>query len=679
MIAATAISAAPPDDPVLDWSALVNEGRSCLEGLSGSGWTDFNAHDPGITILELVAYALTDLGYRSAHSIADLMAGSAPLPGPARSLTTRAVTLADMRRAGLDVAGVRNVWIEPSAAAGLKLRFTEGSGDLEFEETHSGDSGKLELRGVHRVLIEKSSREDLAGADLARAVALRLHSERGLGEDFESFTVLDPHAVVVAADLEIDDPARAESILLDVYSKLEAYMSPQVARSSVSGLRLAGLASDEIYDGPLLERGVVADAAASEARRTILHLSDVVAILASVSGVRTTRRVRLGASLDDALGAPTAWSLPIDDGQVSVFDVQSSRIRLMSAGAIALDSSARPDLAATFASRSRDRAASDVAAMDDDPLPLGRDRNLMEYRPLRYDLPLAYGVQPGSLEPAAPPPRRAAANQLRAYLAIIDSLIANLFAQLSGAKDLLSPAPARRQSYFAQAAEPASSEAPILSAGFDQDALQDLVEPPGGASATSRRNRFLAHLLARFGETVPAVPRPVAGALDGTGEDEDHRLLDCREAFLGSISELGSGRGSGANLLVDGDEPPLLDRIRLKLGLPPAARDRLLLVEHVLLRGVADDVPAALPLLSAAARPDPYSLQVSFILDERLRSEPGDEDRIAQVIREECPAHLVGYLHWLSKDDFDTFAKGHGQWLSALRSHRRELLGFAEP
>ena len=33
-----------------------------IQKLSGKIWTDFNLHDPGVTILEQLCYALTDLG-----------------------------------------------------------------------------------------------------------------------------------------------------------------------------------------------------------------------------------------------------------------------------------------------------------------------------------------------------------------------------------------------------------------------------------------------------------------------------------------------------------------------------------------------------------------------------------------------------------------------------------------
>ena len=672
MIPVTTISAAPPDDPILDWSALVDEGRASLAAMSDGRWTDFNLHDPGITILELVAYALTDLGYRAQHPMADLMAGSAALPGPAASLTTKAVTLADLRRLGLDVAGVRNIWLEAGTGAGVRLRHVPGTDEIVFDHGPVDGSAEVRLAGVHRVVIEKSSREDYASANVARAVAQRFHAERNLCEDFEDFAVIEPQPIVIVADVEIEDAARADAILLDIFARLDGYLSPRQARRSVVELRAEGLASDTIYDGPALERGVSAIPADQAAGRRILHLSDIVALFARAPGVRATRRARLGTSLADADSGPVAWSLAIDAGRAPSFDVASSRIRLLARGAVALDSTQRVDLGLRFAESLRDEG-DPAGAMQERPVPAGRDRRVADYRPLRFDLPLAYGVRPGSLGGDWTPARRAMANQLRAYLAIIDMLLANSFAQLAGAAALLATDAGDGRSYFAQPAERPSNEAAILSGALSDAALQDLTEVPGSEEAIARRSRFLGHLLARFGETAPSVPRP-------PGDDRavgTKGVLETRQAFLRSFERLSAGRGSGANLLADGDDSPLIERIRLKLGLPPSAAGRLLLVEHILLRGIGDD-DATLPLLAGAARADPFSLQLSFVIDEGLDARPGDRDSVERVVREECPAHLVAYVHWLRSDGFDAVASAYARWIAALRRHRREQLGIAE-
>lgn len=41
--------------------------------MGSSLWTDYNIHDPGITILEALCYALTDIAYRAGWDINDLL------------------------------------------------------------------------------------------------------------------------------------------------------------------------------------------------------------------------------------------------------------------------------------------------------------------------------------------------------------------------------------------------------------------------------------------------------------------------------------------------------------------------------------------------------------------------------------------------------------------------------
>ncbi len=683
MIVAPAIRGRPPDDPILDWDALVAEGRRSLEAMSDGRWTDFNAHDPGVTILELLCYALTDLGYRAQHAVPDLLAGFPAPAGPAELLTTRAVTLADLRSAALDADGVRNVWIEPAESPALRLRHAPGARKLEFDPgVETAGAEPFRIRGVHRVLIEKSSDQDRPSDEVARAVALRMHANRNLGEDFDEFAVLKPQPVAIDAEVEIEDPSRADAVLLEIFDRLERYMSPRAERRSPDALRAEGRASEAVFDGPVLERGSVENMAELSHRRRALHLSDVLAELSRVAGVRATRGVRLREA-GDAPGGPLHWSLPIGADRTPSFDPRLSRIQLLAGGSVALDSATREDLTARFGGRLRAQAVSSSAGEWAKRRP-GRDRRLKDYRPLRLDLPAAYGVHPGSLGPNASPERLAQANQLRAYLAIFDALLANGFSQLAAAPGLLGGGDGSPpQTYWAQMAEPAGGdETRLLAADFTSDRLQSLVEAPGSPEAVSRRNGFLGHLLARLGESVPAISPPGdlgfetapgdAGSGAGAGPGA---VLTIRERFLSEFGTLSAGRGAGVDLLSGARASPLVERLRLKLGLSPEAGEGMLLVEHVLLRAIGDDQVQTLPILEEVAREDPYSLQVTLVLDERLRPIEADLQR---VVREETPAHLVVYLRWLDRAGFEAFAAAYGLWLDALRRHRREQLGLAE-
>src|SRR3546814_18347409 len=61
-------------EPAMDYELLRSLGLKYIEELGSKSWTDYNAHDPGITIMEQLCYALTELGYRSDFDILDLMA-----------------------------------------------------------------------------------------------------------------------------------------------------------------------------------------------------------------------------------------------------------------------------------------------------------------------------------------------------------------------------------------------------------------------------------------------------------------------------------------------------------------------------------------------------------------------------------------------------------------------------
>ena len=60
--------------PSLDARFLREAARLSIEQLAGESWTDYNLHDPGITLLEVLAYAITDLGLRTRLDIKSLIA-----------------------------------------------------------------------------------------------------------------------------------------------------------------------------------------------------------------------------------------------------------------------------------------------------------------------------------------------------------------------------------------------------------------------------------------------------------------------------------------------------------------------------------------------------------------------------------------------------------------------------
>ena len=64
----------------LDFSELLEKGMKYVQELSGDVWTDYNSHDPGVTILEQLCYALTDVAFRTSLPIEEILTPGKDLP-----------------------------------------------------------------------------------------------------------------------------------------------------------------------------------------------------------------------------------------------------------------------------------------------------------------------------------------------------------------------------------------------------------------------------------------------------------------------------------------------------------------------------------------------------------------------------------------------------------------------
>src|SRR6185369_441438 len=104
-----------PANAAEDYEGLRKTGLGYIQQFSGKAWTDFNVHDPGVTIFELLCYALTDLSYRTSFPVADLLTdGDAKSPrhedfySARQILTTHPLTVNDYRKLILDsIPGIR--------------------------------------------------------------------------------------------------------------------------------------------------------------------------------------------------------------------------------------------------------------------------------------------------------------------------------------------------------------------------------------------------------------------------------------------------------------------------------------------------------------------------------------------------------------------------------------------
>lgn len=199
------------ENTLLDYQYLRQAGMRLLEALAGGEWTDFNEHDPGITILEQYCYALSELAYRCNFSIPDLLSSGgknpyASLPSPASILPSRPVTLIDLRKLAIDVDGVNNAWIEKVDLASPQVFFDRNGASDPLDQQKqlivlkAGEGLELvKLKGLYRVLLQQSPAAE--GTVISAKVKQKLHAHRPLGMDFVSVDVLEPQPISIKASI----------------------------------------------------------------------------------------------------------------------------------------------------------------------------------------------------------------------------------------------------------------------------------------------------------------------------------------------------------------------------------------------------------------------------------------------------------------------------------------------
>lgn len=129
------------EHPALNVEAMMQEGLKEIEKLAGNQWTNYNASDPGVTMLEFLSYGLQNLGYKASMPMGDLLTGpdgKIDAKGlfflPQEVMFTNPVTIYDFRRLLLDrVTNLKNVWIEADAKhKGLYRVIYELRGDAHY-------------------------------------------------------------------------------------------------------------------------------------------------------------------------------------------------------------------------------------------------------------------------------------------------------------------------------------------------------------------------------------------------------------------------------------------------------------------------------------------------------------------------------------------------------------------
>ncbi|TAN15041.1 MAG: hypothetical protein EPN37_10725 [Chitinophagaceae bacterium] len=415
----------------LDFKSLRQHGIELIQRLSGHAWTDYNLHDPGVTILEILCVAITDLAYRTDFPIQDLLADEyGNIQSKENSfflreeiLTTNPVTINDIRKSILDaIEDVYNIWLEPVLSS------------------YSSDN----VKGLYEIFVqmtkEAATRLDTE-ADLKEKIKSGVRrsfvSKRNLCEDWvRDIVILNPVRIVISADVRVSEETIPEDILAVIYRELEDFLNEPIKYYSEKELAAAGLTVEEIYAGPLLKKGIVPDAQMHDRRREI-DPDELIRKIMQIPGVVNVKNF----ILQTPEGNTSSQPYKLDKFQFAYLNVNPAEtsIRVMKGGnEIMIDMGTFNDLYFRKREISRRTFLSSFHLTEHNELLKGTHKNIEQYYTIQNYFPLIYGIGEEGLSAHETSVRKAQAKQLKSYLMLFEQLLANYLSQLANGKNLFS-------------------------------------------------------------------------------------------------------------------------------------------------------------------------------------------------------------------------------------------------
>ena len=447
----------------LDFEKLRSEGIDYLGRLSGKIWTDHNVHDPGITILEMLCYALIDLGYRTNLPEQDLFTrdpnDSSPDNNfftPAKILACNPLNITDFRKLLIDIEGVNNAWLEVATDEKdfcRPPRQPDATGANFDNNTNNTVKCQEFLNGLYHVYIDLEKNVDKEFDNevdkksyvdnIVQKVREALMAHRNLCEDFVDIYILCKQETGICVDIELEDNADVEKVYVTMVEKLRQFFSPSPQFYTLQQLLDKQKSIDQIFAGRpynITESHGFVDTEELEQLklRKEIHLSDVYNLLFEIEGVRAVRDLRLQFCNPDQKLPGGSWKFNIPENHIPDFSIECSGFQFTRNGIPVLIDFEKFDslFAINFIHNGKILYQAPSPYLDG-KIPTGTYRSdVADYYSIQNEFPKVYGIAEGGLSDNASPLRKAQAYQLKGYLLFFDQLLANYLAQLKNIRAL---------------------------------------------------------------------------------------------------------------------------------------------------------------------------------------------------------------------------------------------------
>ncbi|WP_018015992.1 hypothetical protein [Teredinibacter turnerae] len=514
-----------------DFEQLRKAMVEAVQKLAASCWTDYNLHDPGITILESLCYALTDINHRTDYAIENLLANANQelslrqhgLSAPGDAFQMRPLTTTEMadylcrKIPELAAVSIQETKVRTKASAVVST-----------------------LPWLHKIYITAwaSSNSSKQMQELKAKVITQYHRVRNLGNALNDVVLTKRVNVALSGDIylneEVGESGKVEQAMAAMYFCVQRYLV--TAKFQVTGEPLVSLLNE-------------------------IH---------KVSGVTTTSHLALlGVAVDGRLEKPVGSNVFTDPRyalrlQLSTIAGADSVRVFVRNRQVNVDAAAVQQLIHSLeeAHQLQLNMLRDAAPTASIP---SSHKELLSYISVQNHFPANYGINAFGLPASASAQRKGQAKQLKGYLTLFDQLLVDHLAMLDSTKDFLSTDTGVKRVYPTGKLDGVVSQ--IYQSVPGVDFLDSLEAYQNYSPRKARVFDFLAAMNGRNKESFAwDFNNPYFSELARA-----EHLLACKQQYVEHIGTLARDRAAGTNFAEKTwgttNQSTLEKHLRIKLGL----------------------------------------------------------------------------------------------------------------
>lgn len=199
------------------YDILQKQSLEWVQQMSGNIWTDYNAHDPGVTTLDILNYALTELDYRLHFPLEDYLteAGDIFVPelyglfNPSEVFPMNPVTPEDYQNMILDAADtVEDVRVRPHPPVNREECLGWYDIEVELSPYIEPEMRRTEERKIRETIYEL------------------YHRHRNLGENLYRISFIQREKLILTGDIETDGSVKPEDLFIAIYIEALSLFAP---------------------------------------------------------------------------------------------------------------------------------------------------------------------------------------------------------------------------------------------------------------------------------------------------------------------------------------------------------------------------------------------------------------------------------------------------------------------